>query len=203
MKLKYLVILFLLTQCKTEPAEVTGVVTYFFNNNLGDKPDIGAKVYLLENTNKINHSSLDSFLTISVDKKNYKDLQDLKEMDIKLSALGIPTAKESLQMRADESEKVLKRLTLFNAETEEKYHLLDSRSNEQFLELISKSNMQTTVDGSGRFYIKVPPGEYTTLIVSNGREGNSITTIGGLISLDSIKLSSGEKKEINHAFGMQ
>ncbi len=202
MKVKYLMFLFFFTQCKQEPSEVTGVITYYFNKNFGDKPDIGAKVYLINEKKKVDHSSIDSFINITMDKHLYESLIESSEID-KLIGKDFQPSKSSIENRNKEIETLKQKLASYNVETDDKYKLLDNRSASQLYNLVGKSDNVTTVDGSGRFNLKVPSGEYTSLIISNGRKGNTVTTIGGLVSLESIKLSSGEKKEINHAFGMQ
>lgn len=37
----------LLLSCKKEPGKVSGVITYYFNENFGNKPDVGSKIYFL------------------------------------------------------------------------------------------------------------------------------------------------------------
>lgn len=43
--------LFCATSCLGQTTKIHGVVTYFFNEYQGDKPDIGAKVYVVDSAN--------------------------------------------------------------------------------------------------------------------------------------------------------
>lgn len=37
----------LLSSCNKPDGKLSGVVTYYFNENYGDKPDVGAKIYIV------------------------------------------------------------------------------------------------------------------------------------------------------------
>ena len=45
--------------CKKPDGKLSGVVTYYFNENCGDKPDIGAKIYIKSCT-EIDTTSIDA-----------------------------------------------------------------------------------------------------------------------------------------------
>jgi hypothetical protein len=60
---------------------ISGVITYFFNDNFGDRPDVGAKVYVFKEKvvppGVFEYSTLDTFRVVN----NYRELESLdKEM---------------------------------------------------------------------------------------------------------------------------
>ena len=56
-----------------QEGKITGVVTYFFNDNYGDKPDVGAKILIINSSEVPNFhlSTVDSFRDASTYKALY------------------------------------------------------------------------------------------------------------------------------------
>lgn len=76
------VIALIALSCKKEPGTVTGVVTYFFNDYQGYKPDLGAKIYLTTDS----CDTINEYLRVckmkdnlEINKSNLKDIQSYKD----------------------------------------------------------------------------------------------------------------------------
>jgi len=149
--------------------EISGVVTYYFNDNFGNKPDIGATVYLidsathpefkyweydsLKNIYKFDHLSklYNNEFTFSFPfarKKHKLELDSLKALSVECAALSLSY-----------SNKNPKTLNFFKKE-------FISASNA----IINKQELFKTVDGAGNYTFRnIKPGVYYVLIISKNR----------------------------------
>lgn len=146
-------------------ATVKGVVTYFFNNNYGDKPDVGAMVYLRKTDSA--HQEERVFI-------KYKVIQVCKN---------------------SKSEFCVKSLEKYNATTKEGLEAIDKEAFTERLKLDMGENngvIKATVDGNGNYSVNVDPGLYEIIFVSKGRTGMTITEIKGKLESKIIKVKSGE-----------
>src|ERR1035438_2640227 len=67
------------TSCKPKEGKLSGVVTYYFNSNIGDKPDVGSNVYIL--------NTKDFDTTILNDVKKYEEVKATRDMSLSLQRL--------------------------------------------------------------------------------------------------------------------
>ena len=133
-----------------EQTEVKGVVTYYFNDNFGDKPDVGAEVLIYKPVNN------EKYLTV---------FHNLKLAEIYWSVL------RNVQSRKVEKEYIDK-LNAINAYPEDKFQDLKSKVYKIQLDVkYRQTTITTTVDGNGNYSVKVPEGEYNIIFVSNHHDG--------------------------------
>lgn len=165
-KTNVLLILFfvsLIVSCKQEPGTIKGVVTYYFNDYQGYKPDIGAKVFVT----KINCDTIKEYLSVSKDVAFVDELNAIRGIKSHFSDYLSKIkyyAKDSIEY--DKKEK-LANAQFFNA--------TKSVVNEIY---------KTSVDGTGRYSIDVPPGEYNVIVVSSGRQNLNLLEINGNIKIE-------------------
>ena len=161
--------------------QISGVITYFFNDNFGNRPDVGSEVFIYkaEVANSLGYARstcLDTFRIVS----NHRELERLyKELN--------------QDMPKDEKERINK----YGIDTDDQFEALDKRT---FIKISkdqkSKDLVKTAVDGNGRFSVTVPPGTYTVLIISSHRQGISISEVAGKFYHENVKVQSGAQTEI-------
>ena len=173
------------TSRETE-GKIAGVITYYFNDNYGDKPDVGAKVLII-NSLKVpdfHFATVDSFLNANT----YKLLYD--------SYIGMgQTPDNSLK----------ENLKAYGVESQEGFDALDKRA-ENELDKIKFENIiyckKVVADGIGTFSVNVAPGKYYVYITSNNRSGQNTTEILGKVNCQEIEVKSGETSNIHAKFDL-
>ena len=137
----------------TQEGKIFGVVTYFFNDNYGDKPDVGAMVCIVDSAKfpEFNLATVDTFQHANFYKNIYLDYKSMGNGKV-------PN---------DVTELVKK----YNIEDKTAFDSLDHRASKNIFRLIyTKDVMKTVVNGSGSYSIKVKPGTYYVCIKSNNRK---------------------------------
>ncbi len=170
-----------------ENGKLTGVITYFFNDNYGDKPDVGAIVYILDSISAVNFVTKDSVKTpINVNLiENY--------------LYGAFYLKISKSYGKDVPANVSEQIRGYGVETEEKYTQLGDSALTYYSRFRFKAD-KVTVDGNGSYSKSIKPGTYYVLIQSKHRESlNSIEVVGN-IYLKTIHITSGEEFNLSHNF---
>lgn len=193
----------------SQTSNITGVITYFFNDNLGNKPDIGATVYVFDLTavKQFNYITIDSFIKA----KSYHSIYNLKlhvlsnNQEVlkmtKKKAKDYEANKAQVEKSKVELNKSLQELKELGIETEEKYNKLDSYTASVMLKAIYTLNpIKTIVDGNGNYNVKLNHGNYVVLINSSGRKGNNVTEARGQIFQQKVELSGNETKNISNNF---
>jgi len=141
---------------------VSGVITYFFNDNFGSKPDVGADVYIVE-SNKVpdfNYATVDSFYNSNIHRLYRSKWGAIVSSNKVLANIIVEAKKYNLDRKS------------FNS--------LDKRAATNISQIIdAKDVMNLNVDGIGNFSIKVKPGTYFICIKSKNIIGlNVIDTTG-------------------------
>ncbi len=162
----------------TVTGEVKGVVTYYFNKNYGDKPDVGAKIYMRK-----------------IDTAGHKNTA------IQLYQRAT-TLKSLIDYKVD-VEKYTKLLEELSGSTKEGY----SKLNSDVLTDIFKverddSAKKVTADGNGNYSIKAEPGLYEVIFISKGRTSSTMAEISGKLSSKIVTIKSGEVKTLDYRFGL-
>lgn len=202
--------------CKKPDGHLKGVVTYFFNNNFGDKPDVGAKIYAIkkDDFDEKKIKSIKDFLAakaIDVSRQIiqvdiHSDSLDINtktfEMkyepeNVKLYTMEIEDIRLMIAAKQKKIDSITATMAPYNAETPAKYHTLDSLAfaNITLLETDPKA-VKASADGNGNYNLTAAPGEYYVLAVSNNRKGLTLTTIEGNIKLDNVTIES--EKDANY-----
>lgn len=174
---------------KTEVVEVkqegkiTGVVTFYFNRNYGDKPDVGAEILIINSTNvpDFHLETVDSFRYAS----SYKSLYN------------------SYASRGAVPSDITANVKAYGVDTEQGYDAFDKRVGNE-LNKIRFTNIiyctKVVVDGNGTYSASLPPGNYYVYITSNNRKGNSMTEIMGKIYCKEVTVKSGGTSNVNANF---
>lgn len=159
-----------------------GVVTYFFNENYGYKPDIGSEIFL------IRKSELKDF-----DEKSVNDFRDVYfYRNLYKSYLDLDTGMDEL---------VLKSYNEYGIKTEEQWEKYDKKVFNECRKIINHEKvLKLTVDGNGVFNTTLITDEYYILAFSKNRTSLSLTDISGKMYFSSIKLENGIEKNINIEF---
>jgi len=138
-----------------EKGELKGVVTYFFNNNYGDKPDIGAEVWIYK----------------IIDDEDEKKLNDFLKLEL------ASTIRERQINNPDESidTNELKKL---DAYPYKKFSELSLRVSKMIIDIEYRENrLNITVDGNGNYSAKLEPGKYGIIARSNHEINNHMNTL--------------------------
>lgn len=166
--------------------KIAGVVTYYFNDNYGDKPDVGAKVLII-NSLKVpdfHFATVDNFLKA----KTYKLLYD-----------------SYVTMGQTPNNSIKENVKAYGVETAEGFDALDKRAVNE-LDKIRFDNIfyctKVVADGNGTFSVNVAPGKYYVYITSNNRRGKNITEILGKVNCKEIEVKSGQTSNLNAKFDL-
>jgi hypothetical protein len=68
-----------LNGCKTPDGKLSGVVSYYFNDNYGDKPDVGASIYIMNNKD-LGATKIDAIQKSTEAKMWYSIIEQDKQM---------------------------------------------------------------------------------------------------------------------------
>lgn len=198
----------LVVSCKQEPGSVSGVVTVQ-EETIGQKADLGAKVYLTQENTDTLHLYIEAL-----------DVQEQEKI--------IATYKgfiEEYQGLVDEGnkEKINERIVLMNKRIDvanETIGIINKYSNGKASELVKDSvsfsnigekayakffNLQTdektlkaVVDGSGNYKIEsVAPGKYSIIIVSARVQRTNLIDSSGKVTIKPIEVKSKENTTLN------
>jgi hypothetical protein len=161
---------------------ISGVVTYYFNENYGYKPDVGAEVFV-----------------VPIDSEPNFDQLLLSEYHLGVSARALCTIYRAKGMKPPAN--TLEQLERIGAETDKKWEELDHKAYDVCRALKNNhSVVQTSADGNGSFRTKVRPGKYYVLVVSKHRNRPTLTEYEGKIFIDEIEIKAGEEKNIPAEF---
>lgn len=161
---------------------IKGVITYYFNEYQGDKPDVGAQIWVIDSLQipafKIGLS--DTFYQGNF----YRNIKSYYET----------TGKKTPQF-------IEEQLNIWRASSDSEFDTIDKRNFSQLLAIeVNKKTIISTVDGAGNYSIKASPGTYYVYIKSNGRQGNTVTEITGKCYIKRIKIEEGDEASIDHKF---
>lgn len=163
---------------------IFGVVTYFFNKNYGDKPDVGAEVYIADSIKitDFNLATVDSFHYASFYKNIYLDYKSMGKVP----------------------DNIMEQVKKYNLEDKLAFDSLDKSAATNIFKIkYAKDVMKTVVDGSGNYSVKLKPGTYYVYIKSNNREGISMTEISGKVKCQKVIVKDGEDTNMSCNFGIR
>lgn len=214
-----------LFSCKKPDGKLSGVVTYYFNSNFGDKPDVGAKIFI-NNMEDIDSSKmwavkkyktvLFSRTTIEWCKERIRnDSARIKSSTQYLSLKGpskedfdrnrevIQDSKDNIAKRQKEFEEVENQLKKINISSDKDFlELADSVSSQVKKFEFIKTMKSFVADGNGAYSTNLPPGEYLVLFISNHRQGETIADVDGRIDLSFVKVESEKEVTANANFSV-
>src|SRR3989304_1308510 len=147
-----------------------GIVTYLFNDNFGDKPDVGSKVYAIPTSRNWGKES--DLSSISEEESFVKDLKGYYSANTLRNIVAL-----DMIMGEPVSENYVKELQKMGADTEEGFKLIDEKARKnlfkiKFGEILSS---HAVVDGDGQFELQLVPGSYFIVVLSNHRNQHTLT----------------------------
>lgn len=162
--------------------DVKGVVTYFFNNNFGYKPDIGAKILIC----------------------NSNDFTDFEYLTFLKYRLGYTIISGQLVGggRFTSVEKTQKALAASGFKNIDEYNLLVKKFTDIYARAERKKIASSSVDGSGVFKKALKPGEYFIVVKSNQRKGRGELEDDGKIEMQKIIINTGEETSVDIKFNV-
>lgn len=184
---------------RSQTASVGGLVTYFFNDYQGNRPDLGATVYLLDakvnkGFNIESYDSLNSAILFANLSETYSRMYETYHsmgdfVDAKAKAAEYKKTADSLATQSYiYSGKSLKDLE-------------DRVLSMCLYSVRINKPPQKFIDASGSFtFSNVKPGTYFIYIVSANRYGVTEVDIKGKIYCEKIILKANDSKSIKHNF---
>ena len=167
-----------------------GVVTYFFNDNLGDKPDVGAEIRIIDvkkingPNNNIDTALMKDFTFVKHCRQSiYEDFRKSKPLD----------------------SFCLKYVKKYKALTKEEWRNYCGIVYSNLLSMETVFNLEVislTVDGSGNFYKKLKPGRYAILSISKGRSEHNVAENLGKIQFNIIEIKEDEEEVLSFRFDL-
>lgn len=148
---------------------IKGVVTYYFNQNYGDKPDIGSEVTLVKEKDiEVLIKEYKSCKTKEVIEEKYRLEDEYKIAKSNLNSLPWNAKSKTEKFhraKVDSVNFLIKENQSKKVKSEvcEMLVLINYKKN-------NKDGFFTTVDGSGNYSMKIPSGNYLIAIRSNGRK---------------------------------
>lgn len=152
-----LIIILTATSCNRE-SKITGTVTYFFNDNFGQKPDVGAEIYFLE--------------------KGDQDLFDFTlKWSSKISPNHLANRNKIAQWELDKLRNKMSEISFADSV----YAIQNSEEIERrnaisyFKSLMKNDKLKCTANGNGEFSINLPSGRYYVLVVFSHRDAIDVS----------------------------
>lgn len=180
----FISLIFLLSSCSLLNGKLSGVITYYFNDNYGDKADVGSEIYVLK---KSDFNKGNAFGYIEIDIIVAKMKQYAAKDNAKFYA---ERNKISFSDAQDVYEKAEK--DFYNSSLEILKTLQAFKSNEKTKKIVA--------DGNGSYNISIPYGEYYVLVISNHRKASNIIENEGRIKVSKITIKFREETSLNFRF---
>lgn len=191
-KILFMMSLLIASVSFAQTSSISGVVTYFFNSYQGDKPDLGAKVYIVNQKDipDFDYEIVANFQRGKVTRSLYSYYLDDYNEDIETAKKyeGKKRFKDKYDLllknaeeKKEDVDKYYNQMIEYGVETVEKFKELDEKTLAQYLKISWGSNtIEKTIGNTGEYDIKVVPGIYFVYIVSKNRQSYALMTeIGG------------------------
>lgn len=163
MKNNLFILAILLSGCSfiaPKPTKVTGVVTYFFNENYGQKPDLGGEVYFLKDEGQDVFSIASNWIFTRQSPHYLEHSTRLAQMEEQV-ILG----------KMEEQEVIDSSMAMQEIE------MKDRSSAEMFFKgLMKDKSLKCAANQNGEFSININPGKYYIMVVFSHRDGLIITS---------------------------
>lgn len=163
--------------------KINGVITYYFNKNYGDKPDVGAEIFIVDSSmvKGFDIKLLDTFYYGNSYRRMYLYYKSMK-IDVPID--------------------IMNEVKKYNVENKSSFDSLDHRVLISILGKIeiSKYVKKIVVDGSGNYSLNVLPGTYYVCINSNNRKGFNLTEASGKVRCFKVFVKNGEDTNVSYNF---
>lgn len=153
-----------------------GVVKYEYNDYVGYKIDEGAEIYIIS-TNNAEGVNAQTWLEYERLAKGY--MRYLKyQNDDDIRYLGDAT---------------IRRFAEFSKSQESSLKELDKKCFEQHAFITNNAEYIELVDGTGKYALQLPYGEYYVLVKSKNRERPLVTELTGRVLVEKVKIDKPSK----------
>lgn len=191
--------------------KIKGVITYYFNEYQGNKPDIGSTLVIVD-TSKVKNFDFDLWNNYYYG-KGYRKIQEQNTKIYNNYSLLYENTKSDKDKKENdrfkkekddafnELNKNFERLKKYNSETDEKFNDLDKILFPTLFQFISGKDqfIEVTIDVTGSYNINITPGVYYVFIKSKNRTGLTITDVSGTTYITKVKVSNNDK-DVSHNF---
>lgn len=203
-KFTFSILLFGITFLGFSQATVSGVVTYYFNEYQGNKPDIGASVTLIDSAKVKNFDyklyenyrygkSYQKLYFEAMARYNTYQTAFKKTEGKKKFAEDNETFRKGMEDAKKDMDNHMNQVTLYKSETPEKAAKISTDLYMQLLKL-DEDLPKKTVDSNGNYSMKANPGVYYVFIKSKNRTSSyDILEMAGKIYIKKIKISENDK----------
>lgn len=189
---RIITIIFLVASCllthAQETCQVSGIVRYEFNDYVGYRPDLGAKVHF------IRKSANDTIPQL----KLWEEYEDLAHRGM-MYAISMQKAKRDGIDSAD-FDGIMRKNWRFQKAEEDRVKELDKILLKERFDLLEDEDNVALIDASGMYSISLPKGEYYAIFVSANRDRKLwLTELLGRIHVTLIELK-GSSKIVSYDF---
>lgn len=190
---------------------VSGVVTYYFNQYQGNKPDLGASVTLIDSATiknfdynlyeKFHYGKFYQKMYFSALERYERYAEAYKKTEGKKKMVEQnETFKKGMNDAQKDMDRHTKQSISYESETPEKAAKISTNLYMQLTQL-SDNLPKKTVDSNGNYSINAKPGVYYVLIKSKNRTSPyDILEISGKIYMTKIKISENDNKDVSYNF---
>ena len=194
-----------------QEVELSGVVTYFFNHSQGNKPDIGAKIYLIDSVlnPSFDFQSLHNFMYGRFYRNIYFSYLENENVYKKIinenkNKKGYKEFNEEGKIKAEKARKMADeqyaQMINYGVETQEKFDSLDKKCLYAIYKIDQNNPQLKTVNSTGSYSFKLKPGTYYILVISGNRKNINMTESTGKIYCEKIIIKENENKDFSYNF---
>jgi len=210
-KIIFSILLFGITLFGFSQTTVSGIVTYYFNEYQGNKPDIGASVTLIDSAEVKNfdyklyenyhYGKFYQSIYFSSQARYEKYFEAFKKTEGKKNdAEDSETFRKGMEDAKKDMDRQMEQIVLYKSDSPEKAAKITTDLYMQLLKL-DDNLPKKTVDGNGNYSLNVKPGVYYVLIKSKNRTSSyDILEGDGKIYIKKIKISENENKDVSFNF---
>jgi len=189
---------------------IGGVITYYFNEYQGNKPDLGAKVYLVDSL-KVKDFNVELFNKFTLAENcrgslpKYNQLIEIYLEEVKRTNGKKKFVDENLKKKKnlENCENSKNEILIFlkenDIETNEKFDNLTKNLYNEILKLNNDFPVKS-IDNLGGYNFIVKKGTYYVYVKSNNRKFNNIIENNGQIYIKKIRILENDIKDVSYNF---
>lgn len=211
MKNSILILLFLISSITGfSQTKISGVITYYFNEYQGNKPDIGASVILIDSSKatNFNYKIYENFHYGKAYQKLYfsaleryenytsilAKLKKGKKYDADREKMNVGIADAQKDM-----DKYAKEMARYEFDSAEKSAKTGVDLALQLLKL-DEDLPKKTVDSNGNYSMNIKPGVYYVYIKSKNRTSLLMPESDGNVYIKKVRIAENTDKDVSHNF---
>jgi hypothetical protein len=212
MKKIILIVILFTSFLSNSQSKLSGVITYYFNEYQGDKPDIGSKIYVIDSS-RVNQQDLKILKLYLNTSKFQNELLKFKS-NYEVESIAYTMAKTYDPKGADgyyiprlkniqsDIDDVKSHLQKFGFKEENEISYLDSKAKMIIENIKSNATITKTIDATGGYSCNLKPSTYFILIKSNNRQSLTSTENDGNLFFKGIKLKTNSEIDVSYNFNI-